>query len=273
MSVESQTEHAVEALEYGAAEAVSHAAQAAEAAEPALELPSFLDFIPGLDMHHHYFGFTPHEWLPVIMASMVGMLLVGFSMFATRRMEKIPTGCQAFLEIVVEALHDFLSDTLDKNATRYLPLLGTFFLYIIMMNFWGLIPMMHSPTNTINTTLALAIVSFTVYNFEGIRIKKLGYFKHFFEPLFMAPIMFPLHVIGEFVRPASLSIRLFGNLTGEDLTLALLVGLTPFVFGLIPVPVHLLMVLMALLFSTIQATIFTLLSAVYLSLAIDEEEH
>ena len=263
----------MEALDYEAAEAVSHAAQVVESTEPALELPSFLDFIPGLDMHHQYFGFTPHEWLPVIMSTMVGLVLVGFALFATRKMEKIPTGCQAFLEIVVETLYDFLSDTLGKHAGRYLPLLGTFFLYIIMMNLWGLIPLLHSPTNTINTTLALALVTFVVYNFEGIRIKKLGYFKHFFDPLFMAPIMFPLHVIGELVRPASLSIRLFGNLTGEDLTIALLVMLTPFVFGVIPVPIHLLMVLMALLFSTIQATIFTLLSAVYLSLAIEEDDH
>jgi len=92
------------------------------------------------------------------------------------------------------------------------------------------------------------------------------------SPLFMAPIMFPLHVIGELVRPVSLSVRLFGNLTGEDLTLALLVMLTPFVFKFIPVPIHLVMVLMALLFSTIQAVIFTLLSTVYLSLAIEEHE-
>ena len=119
----------------------------------------------------------------------------------------------------------------------------------------------------------MAIVVFVYYNFEGIRIKGWGYFKHFFEPLFLAPLMFVLHVIGEFVRPMSLSIRLFGNLTGEDLTIALLVMMTPFIFDLIPVPIHLVMVFMALLFSTIQATIFTILTAVYLSLAIEEDEH
>ncbi len=84
----------------------------------------------------------------------------------------------------------------------------------------------------------------------------------------MAPLMLPIHLIGELVRPVSLSVRLFGNLTGEDLTIALLVIMTPFLFGFIPVPMHLVMVLMALLFSTIQATIFTLLSTIYLSEAI-----
>ncbi len=248
------------------------AAHAAGQAEQSLELPSFLDFL-GLDMHHSYFGFTLHEWLPVIMSLMVGTLLVSFSLYATRRMERIPRGSQAFLEIVVEGLYNFLSDMLGKNTAKYLPFYGTLFIYILTMNLWGLIPLMHSPTNKINTTLSMAIVVFVVYNFEGIRKKGWGYFKHYFEPLFLAPVMFVLHVIGELVRPMSLSIRLFGNLTGEDLTLALLVMLTPFVFGIIPVPIHLLMVIMALLFSTIQATIFTILSAVYLSLALEEDEH
>jgi len=238
-----------------------------------LELPSFLDFIPGIDTHHPVlFGLSLHEWLPTIMSCLVGLVLVGFSLWATRRMEKIPRGWQAFAEIVVEGLYNFLSDSLGKYTAQYLPFLGTLFLYIILMNLWGLIPLMHSPTNRINTTLSMAIPVFVFYNYQGIKLKGWGYFKHFFEPLFMAPIMFPLHVIGELVRPVSLSIRLFGNLTGEDLTLALLVMMTPFLFHVIPVPIHLVMVLMALLFSTIQAVIFTLLSTVYLSLAIEEHE-
>jgi F-type H+-transporting ATPase subunit a len=249
----------------------SHGEKAEAAQEIILELPSFLDFT-GIDMHHTYFGFTPHQWMPIIMSSLVGLLLVGFSLWATRKMEKIPRGSQAFLEIVVEALYNFIYEMLGKNTTRYLPFLGTTFLYIIIMNFWGLIPMMHSPTNTINTTLALAIAVFFMYNVEGIRTHGVSYFKHFVDPLWLSPLMLPIHLIGEIARPASLSIRLFGNLTGEDLTLALLVGLTPFIFGIIPIPVHLVMVLMALLFSTIQAVVFTLLSTIYLSLAIEEHE-
>jgi F-type H+-transporting ATPase subunit a len=240
--------------------------------EQKLELPSFIDFIPGLDAHHQYFGFTIHEWLPTIMSCLVGLVLVGFSLWATRKMEKIPRGAQAFAEVVVEGLYNFLSDMLGQYTRRYLPFLGTLFFYILLMNLWGLLPLMHSPTNKINTTLSMAIPVFLFYNFEGIRLKGWKYFKHFFEPLFMAPLMFPLHVIGEFVRPVSLSVRLFGNLTGEDLTIALLVIMTPILFGFIPVPIHLIMVLMALLFSTIQATIFTLLSAIYLSEAVGEHE-
>ena len=131
---------------------------------------------------------------------------------------------------------------------------------------------MHSPTNSINTTLALAICVFFMYNIEGVRVKGLGYFKHFIEPVGLCFLMLPIHLIGEVARPASLAIRLFGNLTGEDLTLALLVVLTPFIMGWIPVPVHVLMIILALLFSTIQAVVFTLLSSIYLSLAIEEHE-
>jgi F-type H+-transporting ATPase subunit a len=248
------------------------ASQASSSAEQSLELPSFLDFM-GLDMHHEYFGFTLHELVPIIMSFLVGLVLVLFSLWSTRRMEKVPRGSQAFVEIVVEALQNFLGDMLGKNTARYLPFLGTIFLYILLMNFWGLIPLMHSPTNTLNTTLALAIVVFVTYNIEGVRAKGWKYLKHYVEPLFLAPLMLPIHIIGDLARPVSLSIRLFGNLTGEDLTLALLVVLTPFLFGWIPVPIHMVMVVLALLFSTIQATVFTLLSTVYLSLAIEEDAH
>lgn len=243
----------------------------ANGSEQALELPSFLDFT-GWDIHQEYFGFTLHEWLPVMMSCLVGLVLVVFSLWSTRKMEKIPRSSQAFIEIIVEGLYNFLSDMLGQHTVRYLSFLGTLFLYIILMNFWGLIPLMHSPTNTMNTTLALAIVVFVMYQVEGIKMKGWRYLKHFFDPWWMAPIMFPIHIIGEVARPISLSIRLFGNLTGEDLTMALLVILTPFLFGWIPIPFHLVMVIMALLFSTIQATVFTLLSSVYLSLAIEEHE-
>ncbi len=248
------------------------AEHAENSSEMVMSLPSFLELM-GFDMHKTYWGYNLHQWEPIMMSFMVGLLLVLFSMWATRRMEKIPRGAQAFLEIVVESLYNLISDTLGKETARYLPFLGSVFLYILLMNLWGLVPAMHSPTDQINTTLSLALVVFVLYNLEGLRRKKLGYFKHYFQPYFMAPLMFPLHVIGEAVRPVALSVRLFGNLTGKKLVLALLVALTPFIFGIIPVPLHVLMVLLAILFSLIQALIFTLLSAIYLALAVEEGEH
>ncbi len=249
------------------------AEHAENGSEMVMSLPSFLDLIKGLDLHKKYWGYDLHQWEPIMMSFMVALLLVLFSMFATRKMEKIPRGAQAFLEIVVEGLYNLLADTMGKNTARYLPLLGTVFIYILVMNLWGLVPAMHSPTDQINTTLSLAVVMFFFYNIEGLRRKKMAYVKHFFQPYFMAPLMLPLHIIGELVRPIALSIRLFGNLTGKKLVLALLVALTPFVFGIIPVPIHVLMVLLAILFSIIQALIFTLLSTIYLCLAVEEDDH
>ena len=240
-----------------------------------LELPSFFHLLGGAhpkEFLEHYhdpvFGVALEDWIPTIMCVLVGMVLVGFSLWATRRMEKVPRGAQAFAEILVEGLYNFLGEMLGPYTRRYFGFLGTLFLYILLMNLMGLVPLLHSPTNRINVTLSMALPVFVFYNIEGIRIKGIKYFKHFVEPLFMAPLMLPIHLIGELVRPVSLSVRLFGNLTGEDLTIALLVIMTPFLFGFIPVPVHLVMVFMALLFSTIQATIFTLLSTIYLSEAI-----
>ena len=222
-----------------------------------LELPSFLHLLGGehpaefLEQHHDpFFGIALEDWIPSIMCLMIGMLLVGFSLWATRRMEKVPRGAQAFAEIVVEGLYNFIGEMLGPYTRRYFGFLGTLFLYILLMNLFGLIPLLHSPTNHINVTLSMALPVFVFYNFEALRIRGFKYLKHFAEPYFMAPLMLPIHLIGEFVRPVSLSVRLFGNLTGEDLTIALLVIMTPFLFGFIPVPIHLIMVFMALLFST-----------------------
>jgi F-type H+-transporting ATPase subunit a len=249
------------------AEGNGHAAASGGGGTPT-ELPSFLDIL-GVDMHQELFGVSLHDWLPVIMSVLVGGVLVAVSLWGTRRMEKIPSGPQALLEIIIEWLDDFFSGIIGKASSTYLPFLGSLFLYIILMNLWGLIPMMHSPTSKLNTTLALAIVVFVTTHFEGIRVKgPWGYLKHFLEPYFLAPIMFPVHIVGELARPASLALRLFGNLTGEDVAIASLVFLTPFILGIIPIPIHLIMVVLALLFSTVQAIVFTLLSSIYIGQAV-----
>jgi F-type H+-transporting ATPase subunit a len=100
------------------------------------------------------------------------------------------------------------------------------------------------------------------------------YAKHFADPLWLAPLMVPIHIVGELARPLSLALRLFGNLTGEDIAIASLVSLVILVPVFVPVPVHLFMVILAILFSTIQAIVFALLSSIYIASAIGafEEE-
>jgi F-type H+-transporting ATPase subunit a len=236
-----------------------------EAAEFKTELPSFLEIL-GIDLHHRFLGLSWHDWIPVIMSLLVGILLVLVSYVATRRLEKIPRGSQALLEVVVQGLENFLRGVMGSAAPKFLPFIGTIFLYILIMNLWGLIPLMHSPTNKLNTTAALALVVFFNTHFQGA--KKHGiinYAKHFADPLWLAPLMVPIHIVGELARPLSLALRLFGNLTGEDIAIASLVSLVILIPVFIPVPVHLIMVVLAILFSTIQAIVFALLSAIYIA--------
>ena len=261
-------------------QATSHAAatHAAAAESSANELPSFFDFL-GIDKHSEILGIGYHDWIPIVMSLLVAVVLILVTLWCTRKMEKVPRGPQAFIELVVEALTNFFTGIIGPAAPRYIPLLGSLFLYIILMNLWGLIPLMHSPTSKLNTTLALALVVFVATQYEGMRVKGvLGYLKHFMEPLMLAPLMLPIHLIGELARPISLSLRLFGNLTGEDIAIASLVFLTPFILGFIPIPFHVVMMLLALLFSTVQAVVFTLLASIYIGSAIGaleggEHEH
>ncbi len=236
-----------------------------EAAEFKTELPSFLEIL-GIDLHHRFLGLSWHDWVPVIMSLLVGIVLVLVSYVATRRLEKVPRGSQALLEVVVQGLENFLRGVMGSAAPKFLPFIGTIFLYVLIMNLWGLIPLMHSPTNKLNTTAALALVVFFNTHFQGA--KKHGiikYAKHFADPLWLAPLMVPIHIVGELARPLSLALRLFGNLTGEDIAIASLVSLVILIPVFIPIPVHLIMVVLAILFSTIQAIVFALLSAIYIA--------
>ncbi len=242
---------------------VGHAAAAAESTPT--EFPSFFDVF-GVDMHGEFLGITMHDWVPIVMSWLVALVLVLITFLATRNMQKVPRGLQAFMEIVIEGLNNFFTGIIGPAASRYLPLLGSLFLYIILMNLWGLIPLMHSPTNKLNTTLALAIVVFFTTQYEGIRVKGAWkYFKHFMGLCFL---MLPIHLIGELARPVSLSLRLFGNLTGEDIAIVSLAVLSPLLLGVIPIPFQVVMMLLALLFSTVQAVVFTLLSSIYIASAI-----
>ena len=216
-------------------------------------------------MHRHFFGTSLHELLPVIMSLLVGIFLIGISLLATRNLQKFPHGLQSFMEIIIEWFEKFFGSILGPVAPRYVPFLGTLFLYILTMNLWGLIPLMHSPTNKLNTTIALAICVFFHIHITGVKKHGAwGYAKHFADPWWLAPLMVPIHIAGELARPLSLSLRLFGNLLGEDIAIAIMVGLTPFILKVVPLPIHSIMVFLAVLFSFIQAIVFVLLSAIYI---------
>jgi F-type H+-transporting ATPase subunit a len=241
------------------------------------ELPSFVDFMP-VDAHSQLFGLTKHEWVPIIMSATIIIFLGIFSILATRRLQKVPGKLQSFLEIVVEGLENFTKSQMGRAAGPFIPFIGTLFIYIFAMNMLGQIPLFHSPTSNFNTTIALTLIVFFVTHYQGVKNNGIvGYLKHMAgKPIWLAPLVFPLHLMQELLsRPLSLSMRLFGNVMGEDTIIAIVIGISPFLLGFIPLPLHLPMVFLALLGSTIQAMIFSLLASFYIAgaIGIHEDEH
>ncbi len=239
------------------------------------ELPTIFDLLP-IDKHAEIFGLSmQHELVPIMMSMMIIVFLGIFSFVATRKLKKIPTGLQAFLEIVVEALDNFVKSILGKMSDKFLPFIGSLFLYILIMNLIGQIPGFHSPTTSYNTTLALTLLVFIATQYYGLKHNgPVKYVKHMFgEPKWMAPMQFPLHLLQEFLtRPLSLSVRLFGNLMGQHTVLAIFIGFSPLLLGFIPIPIQFPFVLLDMLLASLQAFIFAFLASFYIAGAIGEKD-
>ena len=172
------------------------------------------------------------------------------------------------IEAMVGALKDMLLDNVGTKGRPFLGLIGTLGLFILACNWIGLVPYFASPTVSLNFTLGCAIVAFLYYNFQGIVAQGAGnYFKHFLGPLpVLAPLMLPIEIISHFSRVVSLSLRLFCNIFGEELIIAVLAFM---VAWLVPVP----MMLFGVFGGLLQAFVFIMLTMVYLGGAVASEEH
>ncbi|HEX9830591.1 MAG TPA: F0F1 ATP synthase subunit A, partial [Thermodesulfobacteriota bacterium] len=152
-----------------------------------------------------------------------------------------------------------------EKAKKYFPLLGTAFIFILFSNLLGIIPGFLAPTGNFNTPVACALVVFVMYNYYGVKENGIGYLKQFAGPIiYMAPFIFVIEIVSHLVRPASLSLRLFWNMTGDHLVLGIFTNLTHIV---IPA----LFIGLGVFVSFLQAFVFTILSAIYISLAIAHE--
>ncbi len=207
------------------------------------------------------------------------ILVVLFLIFAAYKVKKNLSKEDAVLPDVKISLRtifeiltiDFLLDLFTnmmgsrEKAKKYFPLLGTAFMFILFSNLLGMIPGFLAPTGNFNTPVACALVVFIMYNFYGFKEHGIGYLKQFAGPLiYIAPLMFVIELVSHLVRPASLSLRLFWNMTGDHLVLGIFTNLTHLV---IPA----LFIALGLFVSLLQAFIFTVLSAIYISLAITHE--
>jgi F-type H+-transporting ATPase subunit a len=192
-------------------------------------------------------------------------ILIGLSLAARFTLKKTaPTGVQNLMETIVSGLENFVEEIMGPEGKHYLPLIGSLFLFILVCNLQGLFPGFDSPTANINTTLALALVSFTATHYIGLRRHGLGYIKHFFGPMWvLAPFMFIIEIISHIARVLSLSIRLFGNMIAKHVLLLVLFFLFPY---FLQVPI----LGLGLLVSFVQAGVFALLTMLYLAGSIEE---
>ena len=212
-----------------------------------------------------------HIHLPdhVVMAIFVAVLLTGFALwFRSRISLENPGKLQLVLESLVGGLIGMLEENVGHKGRQFLGLVGTLGLFILTSNLLGLVPFFSSPTVSLNMPVGCTLVTFLYYNFQGIRAQGVGpYFKHFLGPLLpLAIIMLPIEIISHLSRVLSLSIRLFGNIFGEELVVLVLGSLIPFV---VPVP----MMLFGVFGSLLQAFVFIMLTMIYLGGAVAAEEH
>ena len=166
----------------------------------------------------------PWVWDHVLYTWFVMAILIGVSWMATRRVALVPRGAQNFVEVILEQFIQMIDDVIGSEGRRYLPLIGTLGLFILVSNLMGLVPGLMSPTGNLMTTAACALVVFFAYHYIGIKKQGLGhYLKHFMGPVpALAPLMIPIEVISHLARPLSLTLRLFGNMTGGHILLAVI---------------------------------------------------
>ena len=188
------------------------------------------------------------------------------AIIGTRRMKLVPRGLQNFIEWIFESLYGIPEMVMGPRGRQYAPLIATFFLYILVMNLTGLIPFLKSGTASLSITLGLAIVAFISVQYYGFKTHGIRYLAHFLGPVpAMAILIMPLELVAEIVRIASLSVRLYGNISGEEqVILALSTQLSPFIAWLL-LPIQILTVLL-------QAFVFSLLVSVYISLATEKHD-
>jgi F-type H+-transporting ATPase subunit a len=194
--------------------------------------------------------------------------------FVARRSLSVdnPGRLQILLEDSVGAAQSMLHDYVGHKGPRYLAIVATMFAFILTGNLMGLVPGLMAPTGNINVTLGCALTVAVYYHLQGIKEQGIvSYVKHFAAPpgapIFLAPIMLPIEIISHLSRVLSLSLRLFGNIFGEELVILILFSIIPF---LVPLP----MMFLGLITASLQAFIFVLLTTIYLGGAVaTEHEH
>ena len=192
------------------------------------------------------------------------------SLSANRNLKSTPDGLQNLTEYITEFIRDLAKTQIgEEEYLTWVPFLGTIFLFIFVSNWsgalvpWRLLELpngeLAAPTNDINTTVSLALLTSIAYFYAGLRKKGLGYFKRYVQP---AAFLLPINILEDFTKPLSLSFRLFGNILADELVVGVLITLVPLV---VPIP----LMLLGLFTSAIQALVFATLAGAYIGEALE----
>ncbi|HEU4941549.1 MAG TPA: F0F1 ATP synthase subunit A [Candidatus Eisenbacteria bacterium] len=244
-------------------------------------------------MLNDYFPNNPvvhwmHENEYLVFAWLAGLVFLVVVWVAMRNPTLVPGTLQNAIEWIVESMEDVCGGMLGKHLPRYFPYIMAVFFYILTMNLIGIIPGFKSSTSSLDVTLALALITFLYVQINGvINLGPLGYLDHLAGSprdvvgFAMLPVMIPVHILGELVKPVSLSCRLFGNIFGEDTLIVVFVGVAAIALRTaltaLAVPpmagITALFMLLQTLTAIVQALIFSLLTTVYLYMMLPHEEH
>jgi F-type H+-transporting ATPase subunit a len=198
----------------------------------------------------------------ILMSWIVMGALILFGIMATRKSRLVPNLFQVAAEFFIRTFYDLTRDALDDEmAKKYFPLICTLFMFLLLSNWLGIIPMLEEPTKDLNTPLGFGLMGFFISHYAGIKAKGLkGYLEQYVEPMFF---MAPLNIIGELAKVVSISFRLYGNILGGAIIILVVSHL---IYSLILPP--LLICFFGLFIGTIQAFVFTMLTLVYISVQV-----
>ncbi|MFO7557245.1 MAG: F0F1 ATP synthase subunit A [Desulfobacterales bacterium] len=211
----------------------------------------------GLDHFAHEYPHVVYSW--VVMA-----LLMILGAVASKNITMIPAKTQNLFEVMISGIEEFMVENTGEEGRWLLPLAATVFIYVFVGNLIGLVPGFFPPTASINTTLSCALVVVVFTHIIGIKYHGAKYIKHFLGPVWwMSPLIFVIEVIGHLARILSLTFRLFGNMMGHEIVLAILFTLAG--AFLAPLPIMALGIFVAF----VQAFVFFLLSIIYFTGAME----
>jgi len=225
-------------------------------------------------------------WEDVLFSSLIALLISVIFFFGARKRQMIPRGIQNFLEWIVENFRNSLANILGPDEVdKHLPFLATLFVYIFVMNIFGVIPFMKSPSTSLSITIGMALCVFA--RVQYLNVKNYGGFGYLYHMCgspqniggwILAPLMLPIELITQVSRPVTLALRLTGNVMGEHILVSIFAFLSLLIFSFEGLPLALPIQLPAMLFglftSLVQALVFTLLSTVYIMLSLpDKKSH